>query len=285
MKKLIIELKKISINNELAHAVHIFKTKYAEKLKIFEKVKSTEFKEEPKEPKEPAEPEKYDINGFDKYDKHKNTNTKYDINGFDKYCFDKNGFDKNGLHKDTKNKYDINGFNKYGKHKDTNTFLGKEKNIRKDILRNIKWLEDRDKFLELYDQIIKNGELIVNTENDTISSDILKDFLEDILSGDIKYKDIEHYAKDINDIKKKLNNSITNKKRDKIKYYIKKINHLVYGKDKEKIKTDQAKSFEDQKGKGYVNLPIALSKIYTNNSSKELIKNIKHLINDLHDTK
>ena len=48
-------------------------------------------------------------------------------------------------------------------------------------------------------------------------------------------------------------------------------------------KTDQAKSFEDQKGKGYVDLPIALSKIYTNYSSKELINNIKQLINDLYD--
>ena len=52
-----------------------------------------------------------------------------------------------------------------------------------------------------------------------------------------------------------------------------------------KIKTSKEKSFEDQKGKGYVNLPIALSKIYTNNSSKELINNIKQLINDLYDTK
>ena len=50
-----------------------------------------------------------------------------------------------------------------------------------------------------------------------------------------------------------------------------------------KIKTSKAKSFEDQKGKGYVNLPIALSKIYTNNNSKELINNIKQLINDLYD--
>ena len=32
-------------------------------------------------------------------------------------------------------------------------------------------------------------------------------------------------------------------------------------------------------------LPILLSKIYTNNSSKELINNIKQLINDLYDTK
>ena len=56
-------------------------------------------------------------------------------------------------------------------------------------------------------------------------------------------------------------------------------------KDKGKIKTDQAKSFEDQKGKGYVNLPIALSKTYTNNNSKELINNIKQLINYLYDKK
>ena len=52
-----------------------------------------------------------------------------------------------------------------------------------------------------------------------------------------------------------------------------------------KIKTSKAKSFKDQKGKGHVNLPIALSKIYTNNSSKELINNIKQLINDLYNTK
>ena len=52
----------------------------------------------------------------------------------------------------------------------------------------------------------------------------------------------------------------------------------------------KARSFEDQKGKGYVDLPILLSKIYTNNntvepSSKELISNVKQLINDLYDNK
>ena len=85
-------------------------------------------------------------------------------------------------------------------------------------------------------------------------------------------------------IEKKLHKSINCKNNDILKNYIKKINYLLYVKDKEKIKTDQAKSLEDQKGKGYVNLPIALSKIYTNNSSKELINNIKQLINDLYDT-
>ena len=61
----------------------------------------------------------------------------------------------------------------------------------------------------------------------------------------------------------------------------------MYGNKKKssKIKTSKAKSFKDQKGKGHVNLPIALPKIYTNNSSKELINGIKQLINDLYDTK
>ena len=51
----------------------------------------------------------------------------------------------------------------------------------------------------------------------------------------------------------------------------------------------KARSFEDQKGKGYVDLPILLSKISTNNTvepnSKELVSNVKQLINDLYDNK
>ena len=82
---------------------------------------------------------------------------------------------------------------------------------------------------------------------------MFKEFLEDMLSGKIKYNDIEDYEEEFNGIEKDLNNLTKSKKNDKLKYYIKKINYLLYGKDKEKIKTDQAKSFEDQKGKGYVN--------------------------------
>ena len=54
---------------------------------------------------------------------------------------------------------------------------------------------------------------------------------------------------------------------------------------KTKIKTTKAKSFKDQKGKGYVNLPILLSKAYTCNNSKKLISDIKQLINNLYDDK
>ena len=60
---------------------------------------------------------------------------------------------------------------------------------------------------------------------------------------------------------------------------------MIIEKKSSKIKTSKAKSFKDQKGKGHANLHIALSKIYTNNSSKELINNIKQLINGLYDTK
>ena len=52
-----------------------------------------------------------------------------------------------------------------------------------------------------------------------------------------------------------------------------------------KIKTSEAKSFKDLKGKGYVDLPILLSKLNINNSSKELVSNIKQLINYLYDNK
>ena len=48
-----------------------------------------------------------------------------------------------------------------------------------------------------------------------------------------------------------------------------------------KIKASKAKSFKDQKGKRYVDLPILLSKLNIN-SSKELISNIEQLINNLY---
>ena len=45
---------------------------------------------------------------------------------------------------------------------------------------------------------------------------------------------MEHYEEDINDMEKKLNDLTKNKESHKIKKHIKKINYLLYGKDKEK---------------------------------------------------
>ena len=141
--------------------------KHPEKLKTFEEVKNTEFKEEPEEPK------KY-YSYFDEDDIHIFTNTKYDPDGFHmkglhkdtENKYDPNGFDMKGLHKDTENKYDPDGFDMKGLHKDTNTFLNKEKSIRKDISKNINWLNDKDEFLKLYHKIIKNGDKNISISYD-----------------------------------------------------------------------------------------------------------------------
>ena len=109
--------------------------------------------------------------------------------------------------------------------------------------------------------------------------------MENVLNGKVDGNKIVKKIKTINKIENDLNDLEENVNINKLKNYIKKLRNSIYGNDKEKIKTDQAKSFEDQKGKGYVNLPIALSKIYTNNSSKKLINKIKQLINDLYDNK
>ena len=69
-----------------------------------------------------------------------------------------------------------------------------------------------------------------------------------------------------------------------IKNYIKKIKKSVYQKDKGRVRTDKAKSSEDQKGKGYVDLPILLSKLNIN-SSKELVSNVKQVVKNLYDNK
>ena len=128
------------------------------------------------------------INGFDINGKHKDTNDEYDPNGFDIYY----------THKDTDYIHDPNGFNINGKHKDTGTFLDKKNDIRKDILKNINWLKDKNEFLKLYDEIIKNGEFSEKIAKKSISSiyfKLFKDFLEDILNGKINDNKIEKYVK------------------------------------------------------------------------------------------
>ena len=59
-----------------------------------------------------------------------------------------------------------------GIHKDTETFFNKEKFIK-------------DEFLKLYDKIIKKKEFTETVNKKVISSKIFKDFIEDILNGNI----------------------------------------------------------------------------------------------------
>ena len=109
--------------------------------------------------------------------------------------------------------------------------------------------------------------------------------MESILNGKVDNNKIIKKIKVINEIEKNLNDLKENENINKVKNYIKKLKNSIYGKDKGKIRIEQVRSFKDQIGKGYVDLPILLSKIYTNNSSKELINNIKQVINNLYDNK
>ena len=62
--------------------------------------------------------------------------------------------------------------------------------------KNINWLKDKDEFLKLYNEIIKDEKISVNTsENRTISSYDFKNFLESILNGDVNYSKIEEKKK------------------------------------------------------------------------------------------
>ena len=109
--------------------------------------------------------------------------------------------------------------------------------------------------------------------------------MEGPLNGKVDDNKILKKIKGINEMENDLNDLKENENINKLKNYIKKIKNSIYGKDKGKIRTEEARSFENQKGKGHIDLPILLSKTYTNNSSKELINNIKQIINNLYNNK
>ena len=154
-----------------------------------------------------------------------------------------------GLHKDTKNIYDPNGFDRNGFDKYTRTIYDPNGFDRKGFYKYTRTIYDLNGF-------DRNGNHI-KTKDKYDPEGFDRNGLHKVTTTiyDPEGFDISGY--DIHNNRKKSS----------------------------KIKTGKAKSFKDQKGKGHVNLPIALSKIYTNNSSKELINSIKQLIDYLYDNK
>ena len=139
---------------------------------------------------------------------------------------------------------------------------------------DLNWLENKDEFLKLYDKIIKKEEFTGTVNQKVISSKIFKDFIEDILSGNINSSNKkEIYKKRLDGVENDLTKSKKSKNVNQLKDYLTKIKDLTGIKDR--IKVDEARYFKDQKGKGYIDLPILLSKTYTNNNSKELKTNNK----------
>ena len=61
--------------------------------------------------------------------------------------------------------------------------------------------------------------------------------------------------------------------------------NMFIEKNQVKLKLAKQNLLKIKNEKGYIDLPILLSKLNVNNGSKELINNIKQVINDLHDNK
>ena len=62
-------------------------------------------------------------------------------------------------------------------------------------------------------------------------------------------------------------------------------NKYGYEPKSKKVIIYKRRFFEDQKVKAYFDLPILLSKMYTNNNSKKLINDIEQLVKNLYDNK
>ena len=88
-----------------------------------------------------------------------------------------------------------------------------------------------------------------------------------------KDEEINKYKQEIIELKEKLYNKDDNKDD----------NNMPYVETEEEAAERTADSYE-KNGKGYVDLPILLSKLNIN-SSKELVSNVKQLVNNLYDNK
>ena len=80
--------------------------------------------------------------------------------------------------------------------------------------------------------------------------------MESVLNGKVDDNKIIKKIKVSNEIENNLNDLKENENINKLKNYIKKLKNSIYRKDKDKIRTKEARSFKDQKGKRYVDLTI-----------------------------
>ena len=101
-----------------------------------------------------------------------------------------------------------------------------------------------------------------------------------------KNKEINRYKQEIQELKEKLNDkddmseikTMITKNKEEETYA-----DIPYLENEEEA-AERIADFYEKKGKGYVDLPILLSKLNINNS-KELISNVKQLVKNLYDNK
>ena len=157
----------------------------------------------------------------------------------------------------------------------TESMLDKIKNFEIDEFLKNRYerinLDNVNNLIDLiYSEITEKDNIVDLGDNEGIYFRDLTEFLYDIKDGKISnFNKEREYEKRLKNTEKKLEN--------KTKFYEQYINML-----KEILFSDKKSS---GKGLNISSLPILLSKIYTNNSSKELINDIEQLINNLYDNK
>ena len=132
----------------------------------------------------------------------------------------------------------------------------------------------------MIDEVKKNFEKRNNIldigNNKSINFNDILNFLQDIIDGEVNdFNKEEKYNEKFKNVEKKLENRTKNS--NDIKLYNYYFNYL------KKILFSTRKS--SGKGLTISALPILLSKIYTNNSSKEITNEIKQLTKKLNDNK
>ena len=191
------------------------------------------------------------------------------------------------------------------RHKELNNlpYIKKIKISNKSLEKAVKESKNLLKSIEKHDENKKrNGDKLNNLikelndrkKDNKKTDEILKKYYEK--EAQKTSKKMEKYNKMINDNldmlskKSKIINKLIELYHLIHLYYLNKIdNNLELNEEIDNVSiTNEINKLElkliDQKGKRYVNLPILLSKLNINNS-KELISDIKNLLNNLQDTK
>ena len=96
------------------------------------------------------------------------------------------------------------------------------------MLKNTLWLKNRYNFLKLYIKLLKEKDITETVNNEIISSEIFKNFMNAILYGAVNNNNIkEAYDDHLSNIEKYLDESKSSKNVDKLKNYLIKIKHFV----------------------------------------------------------
>ena len=144
-----------------------------------------------------------------------------------------------------------------------------KKKILKLKKKHIIKLEKNKSLINKYKQEIKELIRIIHEDEEFFNNDEKNRIKKD--------KEINKYKQEIKELKEKLNdkNDMSEiKSNDDDMPYL----------ETEEEAAERIADFHEKKGKGYVDLPILLSKLNIN-GSKELVSNVKQLVKNLYDNK